>query len=143
MNKFFGKRILGFTVVELMIVLVIVGLLLALAYPSYVQYVRKAKRGEAQQLLMNWSINQEIWRSNNTTYAANDAGTGIAAPTHDSYTFEITNRGATTYTLEARASGDQLKDKTKTGDIYCGDFANGNQLTINQNGVKSPALCWD
>ena len=63
------KRILGFTIIELMIVVMIVAILLAIAYPSYVQYVRKAKRGDAQQLLMNWSINQEIWRSNNTTYA--------------------------------------------------------------------------
>ncbi len=62
-----AKRNRGFTIIELMIVLVIVAILLALAYPSYIKYVRKANRGEAQQLLMNWSINQEIWRSNNTS----------------------------------------------------------------------------
>jgi len=53
-----GKK--GFTIIELMIVLVIVAILLAIAYPSYIKYVRKANRGDAQQLLMNWSINQEI-----------------------------------------------------------------------------------
>ena len=63
------KKRSGFTIIELMIVIGIVALLVALAYPSYAQYVRKARRGEAQQLLLNWSINQEIWRSNNTEYA--------------------------------------------------------------------------
>ena len=86
MNTFFRKRIKGFTVIELMIVLVIVAILVALAYPSYIQYVRKSKRGEAQQLLLNWSINQEIWRSNNTTYAS--TLTILPAPTNDNYGFD-------------------------------------------------------
>ncbi len=73
MNKQRNNWKSGFTVIELMIVLMIVAILVALAYPSYVDYVRKARRGEAQQLLMNWSINQEIWRSNNPTYADLDA----------------------------------------------------------------------
>ena len=50
-----GSNRNGFTLVELMIVLIIAAIILALAYPSYIQYVRKSKRGDAQQLLMNWS----------------------------------------------------------------------------------------
>ena len=64
---FFRKQVKGFTIIELMIVILIVAILVALAYPSYINYVRKAKRGEAQQLLLNWSINQEIWRVPKTT----------------------------------------------------------------------------
>ncbi len=56
------KHTNGFTLIELMIVLVIAAIILGLAYPSYVDYVRKSKRGDAQQALMNWSVNQEIWR---------------------------------------------------------------------------------
>ena len=134
MNTFFRKRIKGFTVIELMIVLVIVAILVALAYPSYIQYVRKSKRGEAQQLLLNWSINQEIWRSNHTAYA----GTGdLPAPTNDHYAFDTVNAPtATTYVLQADANGDQEKDTTRDGSP-CG------VLTLNQSGVKSPPACWD
>jgi len=136
MNTFFRKRIKGFTVIELMIVVMIVAILAALAYPSYVQYARKAKRGEAQQLLMNWSINQEIWRSNNRTYAS----TGdLPAPTTDPviYTFDTAaDPTATEYILQATAVGDQANDTARDG-TDCG------VLTLNQNGVKEPAACWD
>ena len=134
MRFFKKKRILGFTVIELMIVLVIVAILLGLAYPSYVQYVRKSKRGEAQQLLLNWSINQEIWRSNHTTYAA----TGdLPAPTNDNYDFSIADRTASTYTLTAdpKSGNDQENDVHKGTDC--------STLTLNQDGVKSPAGCWE
>jgi type IV pilus assembly protein PilE len=131
MNRLARKRILGFTVIELMIVLVIVAILLALAYPSYIQYVRKGKRGEAQQLLMNWSINQEIWRSNNPQYA--DTG-DLPEPTNDNYTFTLPVRSATAYTLQAAATGDQANDEARDG-TSC--------TPLDQNGVKSPAVCWD
>jgi type IV pilus assembly protein PilE len=133
MNKFFAKRVSGFTMIELMIVLVIVAILLGLAYPSYINYVRKAKRGEAQQLLLNWSINQEIFRSNNPQYATL---LQLPAPTHDNYGFDLTAQSATTYTLEADASGDQENDAAKDG-TSC------DVLTLDQNGVKLPAVCWE
>ena len=138
MNAKFSKRNKGFTIIELMIVLVIVAILLTIAYPSYVQYVRKANRGDAQQLLMNWAVNQEIWRSNNTEYAGTD---DIPAPTHDKFDFDVDNVSATTYTLEAVASTtDQLKDKSRDG-TPCGTAAS--PMTINQSGVKEPAACWE
>ena len=101
----------------------------------------KANRGDAQQLLMNWSINQEIWRSNHTLYAADDASTGIPAPTHDKFRFTIADRSATAYTLQAEARDGQAEDKTKDGATYCGKL--GSLLTLSQNGVKGPAGCWE
>lgn len=133
MNRLNRKGILGFTIIELMIVLVIVAILLGLAYPSYVDYVRKSKRGEAQQLLMNWSVNQEIWRSNNPQYAT---VAQLPVPTNANYTFTLPARSATAYTLQAGASGDQANDKAKDGSPCT-------PLTLNQNGVKTPAVCWD
>jgi type IV pilus assembly protein PilE len=142
MNTLRRKRIFGFTVIELMIVLVILAIIIALAYPSFVQYARKAKRGEAQQMLMNWAVNQEIWRSNNPSY--NDVNTpgdaGYMVPDSDYYNFSFADVTATTYTLRAEAQGDQANDKSKAGD-YCG--GNGTLMTIDQNGVKSPAACWE
>jgi type IV pilus assembly protein PilE len=132
--KLFRNKNSGFTVIELMIVVAIVAILAALAYPSYAQYARKAKRGDAQQLLMNWAINQEIWRSNNTTYASEG---NLPPPTGDYYSFSASGISATAYTLTAGASTtDQQKDKARDG-TSC------TPLTLDQNGVKLPAACWE
>ena len=130
--KTYKKKRSGFTIIELMIVIMIVAILVSLAYPSYVGYVRKAKRGEAQQLLLNWAINQEIWRSNNTAY------TLTLAPTHDDYTFLASGVGAATYTLTATAAtgNDQLKDVARDG-TSCTPIA------LTQAGTKTPPVCWD
>lgn len=126
-----GNASRGFTIIELMIVLIIVAILVALAYPSYVDYVRKSRRGEAQQLLMNWSINQEIFRSNNPQYATT---TQLPVPLHASYTFTLPVRSATAFTLRATATGDQLKDIAK-GDCTV--------LELTSAGIKSPGDCWN
>lgn len=142
MNTLCSRRILGFTVIELMIVVALVAILAALAYPSYAEYARKAKRGEAQQQLMNWAINQEIWRSNNPSYNAVTpcGGAGAIIPCNtENFTFTV-EAGPNTYTLGAAAIGDQAKDKAKNGD-YCG--GNGTLMTLNQSGVKAPAACWE
>lgn len=49
------KRQVGFTLIELMITVAIVGILVAIAYPSYMEYVRSAKRGDAQADLVELS----------------------------------------------------------------------------------------
>jgi type IV pilus assembly protein PilE len=122
-------------VIELMIVVAIVAVLTALAYPSYTKYARKAKRGEAQQLLMNWAINQEIWRSNHPQYAS----TGdLAAPTNDYYLLSTDGTPtATAYVLQAVAQGGQADDESRDGSVSC------RTLSLNQSGVKSPPECWE
>jgi type IV pilus assembly protein PilE len=133
MNKLNMSRARGFTVIELMIVIIIIALLVALAYPSYIDYVRKAKRGEAQQLLLNWSINQEIFRSNNPEYAT---VAQLPAPLHDDYNFVLSDRSATTYTLTATGTGDQANDTARDGVTTC-------TLSLDENGLKTPAPCWE
>ncbi|MGA9574756.1 MAG: type IV pilin protein [Lysobacterales bacterium] len=122
----------GFTLIELMIVVGIVAILVALALPSYTAYVRKANRGEAQQLLLNWANNQEIWRANDSDYGTTAE---VPVPTHDKYTFTLPTRTATTYTLTATASTtDQLKDKEHG--VSC------SPLTLTQANAKTPPDCW-
>jgi type IV pilus assembly protein PilE len=151
MKTLHKKQFPGFTLIELMIVLVIVAILLAIAYPSYVNYTRKAKRGEAQTSLMNWSINQEIWRSNHPSYE-DDGGTDLPEPTHPDglYGFtawqtvgtvaDCTSAGgspdALTYWLLAAGSGDQVNDKARDG-TSC------RSLCLASTGQKEPAVCWN
>ena len=122
----------GFSLVELMIVVAVVAILVALAIPSYTHYVRKANRGEAHELLLNWSNNQEIWRAAHPTYA--DGATALGVPTHDTYTFTVTGVSSTTYLLTATATGDQANDKDKG--------ASCTVLTLNQSNTKTHTDCW-
>jgi len=150
MNTLRKKGNKGFTIIELMIVLVIVAILLAIAYPSYVNYVRKANRGEAQQLLMNWAINQEIFRSNNTSYAPDDSA-ALPKPVHQDglYNFSAVGTvgtpatcagasgtpGTTAYWLIAVAQGDQANDASRGTSCTT--------LCLSSAGPKQPAACWD
>ena len=122
----------GFSLIELMIVIAIVAILVALAVPSYTHYVRKANRSEAQELLLNWSNNQEIWRAAHTTYA--DGTTALGVPAHDKYTFTVSGVSATTYLLTATATGDQAADMDKGSSCTV--------LTLNQSNTKTHANCW-
>ena len=131
----------GFTLIELMIVVGIVAILVALALPSYSQYIRKANRGEAQQLLLNYANNQEIWRANDSDYATS---VELTPPTHDKYTFYRRVAGttcandntlsATGYSLVACPIGDQANDK------QYGTACTG--LALDQSNGKLPADCW-
>lgn len=70
----------GFTLVELMIVVVVVAVLAAVALPSYQASVRKGRRAEAFTALSLLQQAQERWRSNNASYTvtlANTAGAGV------------------------------------------------------------------
>ena len=131
-----SKKVKGFTIIEVMIVVIIVAILVTLAYPSYTKYLRKSNRSEAQQLLMNWSTNQEIWRSNNPQYAT---VAQLTAPTSDHYDYSISDRTATTYTVTATAKSgdDQNNDKSRDNSASCAS------LTMDHNGVNTPAACWD
>lgn len=59
----------GFTLIELMIVVVIVGVLTLVAYPAYQRFVVKANRAEAKSHLMNLAQKQQLYFNDSRTYA--------------------------------------------------------------------------
>jgi type IV pilus assembly protein PilE len=80
----------GFTLIELMITVVVVGLLAAVAFPSFLDSIRKGRRSEAFTALSAVQQAQERWRSNNASYAtdltsAAPAGLGLLATTPSGY----------------------------------------------------------
>ena len=66
----------GFTLTELLVTLVIVGILASAGLPSYQQYVTKAKREQAKQLLVRINNQQEQFLLDNKTYSAQLTGLG-------------------------------------------------------------------
>ena len=125
-----ARRERGFSLLELMTVLVIVGVLAAIAWPSYQSYVIRSNRAAAQSFMMSVANRQEQYILTNRSYAATTAALSLTAPpeTNGRYTFAVTNPGgATTYLVTATAIGNQLPD---------GD------LTLSSDGTKTPADKW-
>lgn len=130
-----GRHQNGFTLIELIIVVSIIGILAAIAFPSYQGYVRRANRSDAIAALVNMQLQQEKWRTNNSSY--NATASQVGAPASSAYyTYAVSNAGVSTYTLTATA-------KTGTGQVN--DTKNGTSctpLSLDQSNVKSPAVCW-
>ncbi|MGY6274973.1 type IV pilin protein [Methylomonas sp. MgM2] len=110
-----------------------IGILAAIAYPAYNDYVRRAKRADGKAVLMQVRLAQEKWRANHTTYGTK-TNIGITTSPDGYYTVnEFTDLSATTYTISASPNFTDAK---------CGT------LGINQNDVKTVsgtdpvADCW-
>lgn len=78
----------GFTLIELMIVVAIIGLLAAVAYPAYTDSVRKGNRAEARAALMNLLQQQERYLTQMNTYETFSAGTPVKAGTTETLPFK-------------------------------------------------------
>lgn len=90
----------GFTLIELMIAVAIIGILTALALPSYQNSVRKGKRAEARTALSNLMLQQERYMTQNNTYAEFTAG-AVSGTGASFKTFSGDTRTGTSYLLGA------------------------------------------
>ena len=111
------RKIRGFTLIELMVVIAIVAILAAVAIPAFTDQVRKSRRSEAMHGLSELQLKQERWRASNATYAANmNALMGSAANTtsynnaNPYYDFTIDNTSATGFRITATPKGAQASD---------------------------------
>lgn len=72
-------RMRGITLIELMIVVVVVSILAAIAYPNYQEFVARAKRNEARAALLRLATNQERFYLNNNTFTADMTQIGFSS----------------------------------------------------------------
>lgn len=116
------KTARGFTLIELMIVVLVIALLAGLALSAYNKQLRKSRRAEAKQVLSDVSLRQEKWRANHVKYLGTDSVAADvtsfgALATSNYYTVSITSaESATGYTTTAvpTSGTDQTKDTCGT-----------------------------
>ena len=100
----------GFTLIELMIVVLVVAVLASIALSGYNNQVRKSRRSEAKQVLSDLGLKQEKYRSNNTTYGTIIQIGGVATAKYYTVTMVASSKTGTNYTFTAEPIGDQTKD---------------------------------
>jgi type IV pilus assembly protein PilE len=133
----------GFTLIELMIVVAIIGIIAGIAYPSYMESVRKSNRSDAKAELND--VAQRLQRCFTAFSSYNNAACGVAAAVTDPNTI-LSREGfydisgvitATTYTLTATP----VSGTVQANDTRCTTF------TLNQAGVRGATgsddtNCW-
>lgn len=135
----------GFTLIELMIVVVIIAILAGIAYPSYDEYVKRGNRTEGQALLSEAAATQERYFSQNNTYITTQADIGKLHMRNTSGTTVNSSTGKYSLTVDTVANdgGYRLIANQAFNDLDCGN------LTLTANGEKgrtgskkSVAECW-
>ena len=136
-----GNNTNGFTLIELVIAIAVIGLLAAIAYPNYTDYVRQAKRADCEAGLMQMAsaMERDFSRTNayrNITGAPVNFGNQcpIDGGTR-TYTLGYQALTATTYTLQAVPFGPQTSDD-------CGTLTLTNTLQKGQSSGMLVADCW-
>ena len=133
-----GVRMRGITLIELLIVVVIVGILAAIAYPSYQQQVRKTKRADGKAALLDTA--QELERCYTRFARYNDGNCGVALPSNSPEGFYVITANAldaSSFTLDAAPQGDQANDAA------CGTLRLTNAGIQGSQGADADANdCW-
>ena len=132
------KTVAGFTLIELMIVVALIGFMLTIALPSYQDYVRRGKIGEATSELAAFRARQEQFFQDNRTYVSGGTTCGGTLPGGTKY-FTYTCAGAaTTYT--GTATG--IATQGMNGFTFTIDQANTRQTTALPGASGLPKNCW-
>lgn len=141
------RRASGFSLVELMVAVAIIGILAAIALPSYNQYLIRANKSAAKAVLLEAASRQEQYIVQNRSYFVtttdNDfSGLGMTIPTdvQRAYTFTITAPAlpVTTNTALASMPTFQVTATPLAGSIQAGEAT----LYVNQFGLRMPVAQW-
>lgn len=133
----------GITLIELMVVIVIIGILVAIAYPGYQSQIQQTRRAEGKAVLLDTA--QQLERCFTRYNAYNHASCDIAAtvagagvPTEQGF-YLITAAAATTASTFSLIA---TRQNAQTDDTLCGNLTLNNQGTRGRSGTAPLDTCW-
>ncbi len=133
----------GFTLIEIMIVVAIIGILSAIAFPAYQQYVRKSRRVDAKNAVLDMAAREERYFATNNKYSikgtdfgfSTDTAIAVTTGSKSYYALTITQTATSDFTVTAAPTGTQTADTCNSYII--------NSLGVQSNsGGASTADCW-
>ncbi|MBT1540114.1 type IV pilin protein [Ralstonia solanacearum] len=146
-----GRHAAGFTLIELMITLAIVAILVALAYPSYNNYIMKSHRADAKTALLDLASRQERYFALQNNYASTPSALGYAGT---AFPLALQTNGQTYYQLSVQVTGSPgtstlpgfsasavpASPGPQQSDA-CGTYTI-NQLGVQGNSGNTTSQCW-
>jgi type IV pilus assembly protein PilE len=128
----------GFTLVELIIAVAVIGILAAIALPGYQSYLKRANRSSAQSLMLDLANREQQYLLDNRSFLGGGASavttlipSGVPSEVSSFYTVTITATVGPPPTFLITAT-------PKVGTVMAGEAA----FTLDQNGTKLPAGKW-
>ncbi len=136
-----GNNSAGFSLIELMIVVVVIAILAAVAYPSYQDSVQKTRRADAKSALERAAAMQERWFTENNSYTNDETKIGGATSSDGYYTINAVwsckvGSNYMCFDLTATAVGAQASD------AKCATFTLDETGARGYTGTGTAADCW-
>jgi type IV pilus assembly protein PilE len=135
----------GFSLIELLIVLAIFGIIISIALPNYMDYLRESRRTQALTTLTALQLAEQRYRTKHDHYADLNQSNSDFVNNYWSktetkngyYKLSVSNITATGYTITAKAQGDQINDKANG--VSCATLI----LQVKNSKIKkTPPACW-
>lgn len=137
-------KIKGMTLIEMVVTIVILSIIVMIAFPSYMSYLRSTRRAEATVALLDLSTRMErYYAENNNSYtgASITGNLGLSSTTTSNgyYTLSIPTLSATAYTLQATP----VSGTSQASDSTCGNFTLTQTGQRNISGSGTVTECWN